>query len=95
MKQKEILMAYINNTRDYLQKDIRELQQRLRLRSDCDAIDCLELALAKERLIAFEEYVEHTMAILKLSVPEPMTYVSIDVDYAKHRIKQERNKGKE
>ena len=94
MKQKEILMAYINNKRDYLQEDIRKLQQRVRYR-DCDAVDCLELALAQERLISFEEFAKDTMSILKLSVPEPMTYVSIDVNYTKRRIEQERNKGKE
>lgn len=93
MKQKEILMAYINNTRDHLQNDIRQLQQRVRYR-DCDAVDCLELALAQERLIAFEEYARHTMAILQLSVPEPMTYVSIDTNYARKRVDLERNKGK-
>ena len=87
-------MAYINNKRDYLQEDIRKLQQRVRYR-DCDAVDCLEFALAQERLISFEEFAKDTMSILKLSVPEPMTYVSIDVNYAKRRIEQERNKGKE
>lgn len=94
MKQKEIFMAYINNTRDRLQEDVRQLQQRLRYR-ECDAVDCLELALAQERLYSFEEFARSSMAILKLSVPEPMTYVSIDTNYAKYRVEKERNKGKE
>lgn len=87
-------MAYLNNNRDRLEKDVRDLQHRLRYR-DCDAIDCLELMLAQERLYAFEEFATNARSILKLSVPDPMTYVSIDVDYAKHRVQKERSKGKE
>ena len=94
MKQKEIFMAYLNNNRDRLEKDVRDLQHRLQYR-DCDAIDCVELMLAQERLYAFEEFAKNARSILKLSVPEPMTYVSIDVDYAKHRVNKERNKNKE
>lgn len=93
MKQKEIFMAYLNNKRDFLQEDIRKLQQRLRYR-DADAVDCLELALARERLSAFEEYATDSMAILKLSVPDPVTYVSIESSYARNRVERERNKGK-
>ena len=47
MKQKEIFMAYINNNRDKLQEDVRQLQQRLRYRN-ADAVDCLELALKED-----------------------------------------------
>ncbi len=93
MKQKEIFMAYINNNRDKLQDDVRKLQQRLRYR-DADAVDCLELALALERLNAFEDFSRSAIAILKLSVPDPVTYVSIDTNYARDRIERERNKGK-
>ena len=57
--------------------------------------DGVELMLAQERLYAFEEFAKNARSILKLSVPEPMTYVSIDVDYAKHRVQKERNKGKD
>ena len=91
MKQKEVFMAYLNNKRDWLQKDIKQLQDRLTER-DADAVDCLELALARERLIAFEEYAEASKAILKLSVPDPVTYVSFDPDYARYRVDLERNK---
>ena len=74
MKQKEIFMAYINNNRDRLQEEVRQLQQRLRYRN-VDAVDCLELSLALERLNAFEDFSKSAMAILKLSVPDPVTYV--------------------
>ncbi|MBP1559726.1 MAG: hypothetical protein J6C96_00560 [Oscillospiraceae bacterium] len=94
MKQKEIFMAYINNNRDRLQEDVRQLQQRVRYR-DCDAVDCLELSLALERLNSFEEFARNSMAILRLNVPDPVTYVSIDTNYAKNRVELERNKGKE
>ena len=93
MKQKEILAAYFNNNRDKLEEDVRQLQQRLRYRN-ADAVDCLELALALERLNAFEDFVKSTRAILKMDLPEPVTYVSINTSYAKKRIEIERNKGK-
>ncbi len=93
MTQKEILMTYLVNNRDRLQEDVRELQQRVRYR-DVDAVDCLELSLAIERLNSFEDFSRSVMAIMRLSVPDPVTYVSIDGDYARHRIDKERNKGK-
>lgn len=93
MKQKEIFMSYINNTRYKLEEDVRQLQQRLRYR-EADAVDCLELALALERLNSFEEFSRSAVAILKLSVPDPVTYVSIDTNYARDRVDRERNKGK-
>lgn len=93
MKQKEILAAYFNNNRDKLEEDVRQLQQRLRYRN-ADAVDCLELALALERLNAFEDFVKSTRAILRMELPEPVTYVSINTSYAKKRIEIERNKGK-
>lgn len=91
MKQKEIFMEYINNKRDELEEDVRKLQQRVRYR-DVDAVDCLELSLALERLNAFIDFSNSAIAILRLSVPEPMTYVSIDPNYARHRVERERNK---
>lgn len=97
MKQKEIFITYLTNKLDKLEKDIFEIQRRLTER-EADAVDCLELALARERLIAFEEYYKEASAILKLSVPDPVTYVSfktgLDVDYARYRVKLERDKGK-
>ncbi len=93
MTQKEILMTYIVNNRDRLEEDVRELQQRVRYR-EIDAVDCLELSLAIERLTAFENFSRSVIEIMKLSVPDPVTYVSIDGDYARHRIDKERNKGK-
>ena len=93
MKQKEIFMTYINNKRDELQEDVRKLQQQVRYR-DVDVVDCLELQLALERLNAFNEFSNSAMAILRLAVPEPMTYVSIDTNYARSRIERERDKGK-
>lgn len=91
MKHKEIFMEYIINKHDRLQEDVQHLQDRLADR-DADAVDCLELALARERLIAFEEYSMAAKAILKLSVPDPVTYVSFDTDYARYRIDLERDK---
>ncbi len=93
MTQKEILMTYIINNRDRLQEDVRELQQRVRYR-EVDAVDCLELSLAIERMNAFEDFSRSVIEIMRLSVPEPVTYVSIDGNYARHRVEKERNKGR-
>lgn len=93
MTQKEILMTYIVNNRDRLEEDVRQLQQNVRYKK-VDPVDCLELSLAIERLNSFENFSRSVMAIMKLSVPDPVTYVSIDGDYARHRIEKERNKGK-
>ena len=93
MKQKEILTAYFINNRDKLEEDVRQLQQRVRYRN-IDAVDCLELSLAIERLIAFDDFVKSTKSILRMELPDPVTYVSIDPLYTKRRIELERNKGK-
>lgn len=95
MKQKEIFMTYINNMRDELEENVRYLQQRMRYRN-VDAVDCLELSLALERLNAFNEFSNSAISILRLAVPEPMTYVSIDTNYSQSRLvrERERNKGK-
>lgn len=93
MKQKEIFMEYINNKRDDLEEDVRKLQQRLRYR-DVDAVDCLELSLALERLSAFNDFANSAIAILRLGIPDPVTYVSINTNYARDRVERERNKGK-
>lgn len=94
MKQKEIFMTYIVNMRDKLEEDVRYLQQRVRYR-DIDSVDCLELSLALERLNAFNEFSNSSIAILRLAVPEPMTYVSIDTNYAQSRLTRERERNKE
>ena len=69
MKRKEILAEYFNNERDILEYDVCQLQQRLRYRK-VDAVDCLELSLALERLNAFEEFVKSVSAILSMGLPE-------------------------
>ena len=51
--QKEIFFQYLLNERDKLESEVAQLRQNLRMRKEVDAIDCLELALAMERLSAF------------------------------------------
>ncbi len=93
MKHKEIFMEYMINKHDRLQEDFRQLQDRLS-ECDADAVECLELALARGRLIAFEEFSMAAKAILKLSVPDPVTFVSFDTDYARYRVDLERDKNR-
>lgn len=64
-KQRELWYCYVVNYRHRLEEDIRHLQTSLRYRSP-DAVDCMELALAVERLNCFNEYVSHTTEIFKL-----------------------------
>lgn len=64
-KQRALWLAYLYNNRIYLRQDIERLQDNLRCRR-VGVVDCLELALALERLAAFEEFAAHTEAIFGL-----------------------------
>ena len=57
MRQKEIdlLYQYLWNRFTYLEQDVQQLQQNVRYRH-IDAVDCLELCLALERLNAFKQF---------------------------------------
>lgn len=77
MKQKETFLEYLNNTHDELFEDIRKLQQRVRYR-DIDAVDCLELQLALERLNSFDEFARNSKAILRLTPYDTSVYAPAD-----------------
>lgn len=65
MKQTEInaLYEYLLNRFTYLEQDVQQLQQNIRYRR-IDAIDCLELCLALERLQAFNQFSAEVRALL-------------------------------
>ena len=63
--QKEIFYQYLLNERDRLEDEVVQLRQNQRMKKNIDAIDCLELALAMERLSAFIDYSDHALAIFK------------------------------
>lgn len=65
MRQKEIdlLYQYLWNRFTFLEQDVQQLQQNVRYRH-IDAVDCLELCLALERLNAFKEFSADVRAIL-------------------------------
>ena len=63
--QRELWFCYCVNYRQRLENDIKQLQTNLRYRK-VDAVDCLELALAIERLNCFNEYCRHTNEIFKI-----------------------------
>ena len=65
LKQRELWFCYVVNHRQHLENDIKQLQTNLRYRK-VDAVDCLELALAIERLNCFNEYCRHTKEIFKI-----------------------------
>lgn len=91
MKQKEIFMQYILNNREHLQEDLRKLQQNMRYRNT-DEVECLEFIIAKTRLSAFNEFAAQAIAILNLSEPDPVKYVSFDVDRLKAELKTKKEK---
>ncbi len=64
-KQRELWMCYVCNYRQRLESDIKQLQTNLRYRN-IDAVDCMELMLAVERLNCFNEYARHTTEIFKI-----------------------------
>lgn len=63
--QRELWYCYVVNYRQRLEDDIKQLQTNLRYRK-VDAVDCMELALAIERLNCFNEYCRHTNEIFKI-----------------------------
>lgn len=64
--EKELYLKYLQSRLDYYQNDVIKLRQRIRFR-DVDVNDCFELALAIERLSAFQEFYRDTMALFGLS----------------------------
>ena len=62
IKEKEMFLAFEYNHREYLEQNVRQIQQNLRYRK-IDTVDCIELICAIERLNAFNEYckIMHTV----------------------------------
>lgn len=89
--QKEIFYQYLLNERDRLEEDVAQLRQNLRMRK-VDAIDCLELALAMERLSAFIDYTDHALAIFKLSVPTDYRANIVNIDFSAYKKAAEKLK---
>ncbi len=67
MRQKEIenLMEYIIFEMTRLEQDVQKLQQTLRYKR-VDAVDCMELMLALERLVSFKNFSSNVIHLLKL-----------------------------
>ena len=67
MRQKEIelIYAYIFNQRSFIVEDINRLKQSLQFR-DFTNYDCLELALALNRLVVFDEVTGQICGLLGL-----------------------------
>lgn len=62
----EFLSAYFLNYMTILEGEVTQIRNNVRFRS-IDQVDCLELALAIERLNAFKDFTKNVRAILKLS----------------------------
>ena len=75
--QKEIFYQFLLNERARLEKEVAQLRQSLRMR-EVDAVDCLELALAMERLNAFIDFSSKSMSIFDLGVPADYNTVRFD-----------------
>ena len=83
--QKEIFYQYILNERDRLEYDVEKLRQSLRYKADVDAVDCLELSLALERLNSFINYSNHAIAIFKLSCPADIQANMVKIDFSDYQ----------
>ena len=64
-KQRELLLSYFYNNRQFLHNDVRQLQQNVRYR-DINTVDCLELIIALEKYNAFCEFCDTVTTILSL-----------------------------
>lgn len=66
LKEKIIIVEYIQNNHDFYENDVINLKQQLRYRN-IDVNDCVELSLAIERLQAFEKFSRDVMNLLHLT----------------------------
>ena len=64
-KEAEALYQYILNNIAFLEDDVIQLLQNFRYRQ-VDAVDCIELCLALERLQAFQKFSSDVTRILKI-----------------------------
>lgn len=83
--QKEIFYQYLLNERDRLEEEVIELRQKLRMKNNIDAVDCLELSLALERLNSFIDYSNHAIAIFKLSCPADVEANVVKIDFTEYK----------
>lgn len=90
--QKEIFFQYLLNERDRLEDEVVQLRQNLRMRNGVDAVDCLELALAIERLSSFIDFSDHAIAIFKLSVPTDYRASIVNIDFTAYKKAAEKLK---
>lgn len=89
--QKEIFFQYLLNERDRLENEVAQLRQNLRMRN-VDAVDCLELSLALERLSAFTDFSDHAIAIFNLSCPADYRAKIINIDFSAYKKAAEKLK---
>lgn len=61
-----ILYCYLIHRQGVLEDELTEIQSHIRYRR-VDSCDCLELAIAIERLQAFREFSADVVALLKLN----------------------------
>lgn len=90
--QKEIFFQYLLHERDRLEEEVIQLQQNLRMRKNIDAVDCLELSLALERLSAFIDFSDHAIAIFKLSAPTDYRASIVNIDFTAYKKAAEKLK---
>lgn len=64
-KEAEALYQYILSNIAFLEDDVIQLRQNFRYR-EVDAVDCIELCLALERLQAFRKFSSDVIHILKI-----------------------------
>lgn len=62
----QLLYCYLIHRQGALEDELQEIQSHIRYRR-VDSCDCLELAVAIERLQAFREFSADVVALLKLN----------------------------
>lgn len=83
--QKEIFYQYILAERDRREEEVIQLRQNLRMKNTIDAVDCLELSLALERLNSFMDFSNHAIAIFKMSCPADVEANMIKIDFTEYK----------
>lgn len=66
ISERELLMSYLMNQLSRYEDEERELLARIRY-VKCDALDCMELMITKEKVVMFREFASNVIHILKLN----------------------------
>lgn len=64
--ERELLLSYLLKQLNRYENEEREMLNRIKY-VKCDSLDCMELLIAKEKVVMFREFANNVMHILKIA----------------------------